>query len=950
MLNNMFFNNLSQIKSLFSKINDESEFEIMFYNYKQENKLSITKFINVLYFMKYYSNLKKYKLVNTIGLDISYNYAHTNVYRISINGINKINKILNAVHQRKNHVIFSILTTQFYNDDDLTFINKIKDNKNIINYDDYDIRFRLSQEEELDKKILINLSNLQYTEADKITFRYKERLSMIIFDNEKLGQIRLDLTIVKFSNSPDNLHYADKEFEIELEYSKGTEDISDKILTQLLNEAKLVKQVLENSNEIISKEEHNNVLKMYKKILLNSENNLITNLYSMQPISAEVQHVVDKIPNRYAVTDKADGDKYQLFIFNNIIYLISNNLVVRKTQYKCPDINLTVIEGELCHTNNIYLFLMYDCIFYDGKDVRTENILSNRLNYIDSFIKKLNIQNYNIASYDQPFNIIKQEKFYENELIKYYANLNGLITGAKPNDIIFYKKIYLFPTGGSNCEVYSFSNLIWNGCTSMTNTNCPYTLDGIIYTCIDQKYTRDKREQKYPIYKYKPPSTNSIDIYIIFQRNTETGGFLEIYDNSINGLGLNKIFRVANFYVGDIIGNKEVPVLFMKEDNNHEAFFPLDREEVRDTEGNLVNDNTVVEIIYVNDLSIPHQYRWKILRTRWDKTESVLRDKKRYGNFKDNAIKIWKSMREAVTIEEIKKLSREDTYLIQQKQLANRIDSKVISSERAQDIYYQKITTLGEIFRLYHGWIKSIIIYSYCGAYYNSRDTNKSKKKNVLDVGCGRGGDIMKWYHSRVNEYVGIDADYEGLFGSLDSAMVRYQNNVSKFPDFTKMIFIQADATVKLDVETQEKKLIKMTPENKQLIELGKLQPQAVDLEIAVLPYHLDSFKQAATIAALGFVSEMEQRVDLIKSERARVFAAISDMDCDVWPSGSNFILFRPRSTVASAVWQRMVDSGVLVRDFSTTPRLTGCLRVTVGTPDENSAFLDALTAALSVK
>ena len=122
------------------------------------------------------------------------------------------------------------------------------------------------------------------------------------------------------------------------------------------------------------------------------------------------------------------------------------------------------------------------------------------------------------------------------------------------------------------------------------------------------------------------------------------------------------------------------------------------------------------------------------------------------------------------------------------------------------------------------------------------------------------------------------------------------------------------------------------------------------DLEIAVLPYHLDSFKQAATIAALNFVSEMEQRVDIIKSERSRIFAAISEMECDVWPSGSNFILFRPRSTAAAVAWQRMVDSGVLVRDFSTTPRLTGCLRVTVGTPDENSAFLDALTAALSTK
>lgn len=119
------------------------------------------------------------------------------------------------------------------------------------------------------------------------------------------------------------------------------------------------------------------------------------------------------------------------------------------------------------------------------------------------------------------------------------------------------------------------------------------------------------------------------------------------------------------------------------------------------------------------------------------------------------------------------------------------------------------------------------------------------------------------------------------------------------------------------------------------------------DLEIAVLPYHLDSFKQAATIAALGFVSEMEQRVEAIKSERTRIFAAISEMDCDVWPSGSNFILFRPRSTEASKVWQSLVSSGVLVRDCSTWPKLTGCLRVTVGTHEENSTFLRALLHAL---
>ena len=88
-------------------------------------------------------------------------------------------------------------------------------------------------------------------------------------------------------------------------------------------------------------------------------------------------------------------------------------------------------------------------------------------------------------------------------------------------------------------------------------------MDGIIFTGLEQKYTRDKREQKYPIYKYKPPETNSIDIYITYQRNPETGGYLEIFDNSLPikmGAGTEQGFRVTNFNVGDLIGNKECAV------------------------------------------------------------------------------------------------------------------------------------------------------------------------------------------------------------------------------------------------------------------------------------------------------------------------------------------------------------------------------------------------------
>lgn len=118
------------------------------------------------------------------------------------------------------------------------------------------------------------------------------------------------------------------------------------------------------------------------------------------------------------------------------------------------------------------------------------------------------------------------------------------------------------------------------------------------------------------------------------------------------------------------------------------------------------------------------------------------------------------------------------------------------------------------------------------------------------------------------------------------------------------------------------------------------------DLETAVLPYHLDAFKQAATLAALGHVAEMEERVAAVRAERERIESAFVDMGVEHWPSGANFVLFRVPE--APAVWASMLGDGVLVRDCSGWERLAGCLRVTVGTHEENTAFLGALGRALA--
>jgi histidinol-phosphate aminotransferase len=117
--------------------------------------------------------------------------------------------------------------------------------------------------------------------------------------------------------------------------------------------------------------------------------------------------------------------------------------------------------------------------------------------------------------------------------------------------------------------------------------------------------------------------------------------------------------------------------------------------------------------------------------------------------------------------------------------------------------------------------------------------------------------------------------------------------------------------------------------------------------DTVALPYHLDAMTQLAGRLALRHVGAMEKRVALLTEERGRIGAALADMDVESWPSDANFILFRPTGRTAHDVWEHLLTSSVLVRDCSTWPGLDECLRVTVGTPEENDRFLAALGAAL---
>jgi hypothetical protein len=148
------------------------------------------------------------------------------------------------------------------------------------------------------------------------------------------------------------------------------------------------------------------------------------------------------------------------------------------------------------------------------------------------------------------------------------------------------------------------------------------------------------------------------------------------------------VYRILNLYVGKYENGKEIPVLFQKEDNNYIANIYLTNNEARDIEGDIIEDNTVVEFAY--DKNLADSFRWIPLRTRMDKTDMVIKYKRRYGNSEWVGNKTWRSIMDGIEISDIELLSKLDTYETHYKYLKNKITAKSIEEMRNENKYYQE--------------------------------------------------------------------------------------------------------------------------------------------------------------------------------------------------------------------------------------------------------------------
>ncbi|MDX1636468.1 MAG: histidinol-phosphate transaminase [Balneolaceae bacterium] len=113
-------------------------------------------------------------------------------------------------------------------------------------------------------------------------------------------------------------------------------------------------------------------------------------------------------------------------------------------------------------------------------------------------------------------------------------------------------------------------------------------------------------------------------------------------------------------------------------------------------------------------------------------------------------------------------------------------------------------------------------------------------------------------------------------------------------------------------------------------------------------PYNVNALTAHYALKAFENLDTVQFNIDKIKEERERLAKALvmQPFISKVYPSDANFLLFKIEN--AHTVYKKLAERGVIVRYRGDEPKCDNCLRVTVGTPDENDLFLSTLKEVTS--
>lgn len=135
----------------------------------------------------------------------------------------------------------------------------------------------------------------------------------------------------------------------------------------------------------------------------------------------------------------------------------------------------------------------------------------------------------------------------------------------------------------------------------------------------------------------------------------------------------------------------------------------------------------------------------------------------------------------------------------------------------------------------------------------------------------------------------------------------------------------------------------------------------------ALLPYHVNAFTLMVVKTLYENKELYKERIKTIRAERDKMAASFAGLGLRVWPTATNFVTFRAEGELmqqlaqaykakyggrmpeqaasGKLIFKYLLDNSILVRDFTSHPVLTGCLRISVGLPEENEKIIAKIAA-----
>ena len=522
--------------------------------------------------------------------------------------------------------------------------------------------------------------------------------------------------------------------------------------------------LIQDSTNILTNTQKMEILKEYKKITNQKCSLQDIRLVVPQPVTLTKDDINPFNPDtmlfNYAVTEKADGERYILFITNKRGYLINSKKNIIDTGIDFDGFTYSYIfDGEYItkdkDNNDIKLYKIFD-VYYSGS-------------YEDKYVHKL------------PFHVSVKHTTSRYNIINTFKEtiLNNITDYTIEIDIKKYDFGRLRSKYSTDDDKYlTDCSYMLKHCNKILNQNSyRYHIDGLIFlplsTSVKAKNVYEKPNYIggawYQNFKWKPPEENTIDFQVKYVKE-KVGNRLKdkeipFIEKDNSGLEIVHKYKQLQLLVGfDPKDDKSIDIcmkiLGVKPEQRGDIIpFSPDSDKVLHTTNVLVhsekkkvlcerdqieiNDGDIVEMRY--NPNAKNQMIWEPLRIRSDKT------KPQYFTAANN---VWSTISNPVSVELItNKLSKAKL-------------KKEFNKDEANKYYVSKQDNpLTNPLRKLHNYIKTNLILGVASSF--------KSKINILDMSIGRGGDINRYVQRETNAKFILGMD---LSSNVEEACERYHN------------------------------------------------------------------------------------------------------------------------------------------------------------------------------